>query len=213
MTATIFRFSRGGRGAEIETRTSDPEIDALYPEPLRELSRRYWTPVSVAARAARWLTEGASKSQVLDIGAGNGKFCIVGALETTASFVGIEQRLHLVEAAREAAERAGVGARVTFVHGTATRMLLAQFSAYYLFNPFGENKHEIGDQMDATVELSRERFDADVRLVEDVFRRAPSGTRVVTYHGFGGRMPAGFSLERQERAGSDVLELWVKGRS
>jgi len=49
--------------------------------------------------------------------------------------------------------------------------------------------------------------------VDAVCRRlsiATQGTRVVTYHGFGGHMPRGFRLASREKAGSDELELWIK---
>ena len=52
----------------------------------------------------------------------------------------------------------------------------------------------------------------DVRLVEQVLRDAPIGTRVVTYHGFGGRIPRGYHLVTDERIGTDSLRLWVKTR-
>lgn len=38
------------------------------------------------------------------------------------------------------------------------------------------------------------------------------GTRVVTYHGFGGDFPRGYRCERIEKSGTDRLEQWVKER-
>jgi len=37
-----------------------------------------------------------------------------------------------------------------------------------------------------------------------------AGTRVVTYHGFGGKLPAGYALASREPAGGDALELWIR---
>jgi len=81
---------------------TDSDFDDVYPSPIRRVSASFWTPVSVAARAARLLVRDAS-TRVLDIGSGAGKFCIVGAAVTGASFTGIEHRGHLVEVARVAA--------------------------------------------------------------------------------------------------------------
>lgn len=39
------------------------------------------------------------------------------------------------------------------------------------------------------------------------------GTRVVTYHGFGGAAPAGYDLLSEEAFGSDRVELWQKTRA
>lgn len=190
----------------------DKAFDNYYPPRVRRVSRRYWTPVSVAETAARWLVEANPTGRVIDVGSGAGKFCIVGALCTSGTFVGVEQRMWLVRAATSAAEAAGVAQRVSFRHERATADFLSTFSAFYLFNPFEENLYGAQDRLDATVELSRDRHDADIQLVERVLAASPEGTRVVTYHGFGGRLPGGFEIERSLPAGSDSIRLWVRRR-
>lgn len=94
---------------------ADPAFDAIYPERVRVFSWRYWTPVEVARRAAQLLVTSES-TRVLDIGSGAGKFCLVGALTTRATFTGIEQRQHLVEVAQWIAERYRVP-HVEYRHG------------------------------------------------------------------------------------------------
>jgi len=51
---------------------------------------------------------------------------------------------------------------------------------------------------------------ADVLAAEQLLGRARVGTRVVTYHGFGGVMPDSYRLALRERCYSGLLELWVK---
>lgn len=52
---------------------------------------------------------------VYDLGSGDGRIVIAAAREFGARGVGIERNPRLIEAAREAAARAGIGARVRFV--------------------------------------------------------------------------------------------------
>jgi hypothetical protein len=46
--------------------------------------------------------------------------------------------------------------------------------------------------------------------VRERLHRARRGTRVVTYHGFGGDLPPSYRLELEEEAGTERIELWVK---
>src|SRR5262245_28634990 len=100
----------------------DEEFDRIYPEPLRRISAEFWTPVRVARRAAELLVEGVSQGRrqslrVLDVGAGVGKLCAIGAITTGAAFTGVEHREALVASGRRALDGLGVrGARL--VHGT-----------------------------------------------------------------------------------------------
>ena len=81
---------------------TDLEFDRVYPSWVRRLSDMHWTPVEVARRAAALLAVDPT-TRVLDVGSGVGKFCLIGALTTRATFVGIEQRENLVTVARDTA--------------------------------------------------------------------------------------------------------------
>src|SRR5258708_7840111 len=94
--------------------SSDGAFDAVYDDGIRALSEQHWTPVAVAERAARLLALAGAR-RILDVGAGAGKFCIVGALCTGAEFVGVERREGLVRVARRAASDLRAS-RATFVH-------------------------------------------------------------------------------------------------
>jgi SAM-dependent methyltransferase len=193
----------------LEAAVPDADFDAIYPEAVREVSSRFWTPVEVAMRAAQLLVTDRA-TRVLDIGAGVGKFCIVGALSTGASFTGVEHRGHLVDVARLAAAHVGAR-RAKFVQGRFHTLPWETFDAFYFFNPFVENVFPPSEHLDATVELSSDRCLADLTFAEELLSRAKVGARVATYHGFGGDMPKSYELLRTEPLGSDYLELWVKG--
>jgi SAM-dependent methyltransferase len=187
---------------------ADAEFDEVFPFFARKASSKFWTPVSVARRAAQLLVQEGS-TRVLDVGSGVGKFCIVGAASTNATFVGVEHRAHFVDVAREAACRTGV-ASAHFVHGTLDAVSASDFDGFYFFNPFEENLWDSDGQLDQTVPLSRERYDADVERALRMLIEARVGARVVTYHGFGNAMPGGYLLARRELHRSGFLNLWVK---
>ncbi len=191
-------------------RVQDSVFDRVYPPGIQLVSGTFWTPVDVALTTTSWLAAFGAKS-VLDVGAGVGKFCIVSSLASDRTVTGIEQRSHLVEAARAAA--AQYDAPVECIHGTLDSIDASRFDAFYLFNPFGENLSHPDEQLDATVELSRQRCLHDLATVERWLDLAPARTCVVTYHGFGGRIPSTYHMLRTTPKGTDHLRLWMKRRS
>ncbi len=189
----------------------DVAFDKVYPLSIRTLSRRHWTPMSVARQAAQ-LFRHAGARRVLDVGSGVGKFVLVAAAAAPEiGFVGVEHRVRLVEIARTAQVRLRVP-NASFLCADASELPWPEFDGLYFFNPFIENLFEHVDRIDDALEKSEERFCRDVRRTEDALRAAPVGTVVVTYHGMGARIPGGYEPVRSERAGSDFLRLWVKRR-
>ena len=79
----------------------------------------------------------------------------------------------------------------------------------------GVTIHSFGsrdEQFDGTVELSAARFLTDVWLTEVALERAPAGFLLVTYCGFGGRVPGNYELIRSEGICADWLRVWRKTR-
>jgi len=185
----------------------DALFDRVYPLQVQRVSRQFWTPVDVAIAASRWLSEVGCRT-TLDVGAGPGKFCIVASLSMQQTVTGLEHRADLVEVARSAA--AAYGAQVECVHGSLEAIDVSRFDALYFYNPFAENLFEASERLDQSVELSEQRCFRDLMTVESWLDRAREGTCIVTYHGFGGRIPATYRLARATRKGGDHLRLWVK---
>ncbi len=194
----------------------DADFDALYPADVAALSERHFTPCAVARRAAKLLVRG-PETRVLDIGAGVGKFCLVGALTTPGTFYGIEQRARFVSIARDVAGRLAIP-RTHFLHGNLLALEPAEparftfargFDAFYLFNPFAEQLALAAD-IDDDLDRTPVHFHRYVARTRALLAAAPLGTRVVTYHGFGGEMPSAYRLVLREASGTDVLEMWVK---
>jgi methyltransferase family protein len=188
---------------------ADRLFDRHLPEHLRSASSDFWTPLEVALTVASWLGEVGART-VLDVGAGVGKFCVAASLVTDCAYFGIEHRPRLVEAARELARRFDVEARIAFIEGEFGDAIVARADAVYLYNPFGENLRPYDDWLDDTVALGHARFRHDVALVERFLDLLPVGTHVVTYNGFGGRMPEAFVEVRADQTFANVLRMWRK---
>jgi predicted RNA methylase len=188
----------------------DESFDCVYPEFIQAVSARFWTPISVALTAADWLQQYGCRD-VLDVGAGAGKFCIVTSLASACVLQGIEQRDYLVDAACAAAKAYDVTA--SFEHGTIDGVDPSRFSAFYLYNPFAENQYGGVDRLDHLVELSDARWSRDLATVESWLDDAQRGTCVVTYHGFGGRIPDTYDLVCNVYRRGGELHLWTKRRA
>jgi SAM-dependent methyltransferase len=191
---------------ERRTAISDAEFDQVFPEDLRDRSHLHWTPVAIAMRAAELLAP-RPNLRVLDVGAGAGKVCLIGALVTGATWWGIEQDPALVAVANHAAWALDIARRTRFVQGDGSRLTWDEFDAFYFYNPFSTlmlAPHASPFVRYATIQST-------LRRVEQRLASTREGTRVVTYYGFGGRLPAGYTLISREPAGGDVLELWIRG--
>jgi SAM-dependent methyltransferase len=188
---------------------TDDDFDIVYPLGIRRASRRFWTPLKTARRAATLLADAGARS-VLDVGSGVGKFALVAAATSRClHVVGIEQRAQLVQVARYARAKLALG-NTTFVHGNATAMPWHDFDGLYFYNSFAENLFDPADWLDSHAELSRARFAKDVLRTYAALRAARAGTAIVTFHGSSARMPRSFELRHQEESGSGLLRLWVR---
>jgi SAM-dependent methyltransferase len=182
----------------------DRAFDALVPDEWRHMSQTHWTPFDVAIRATALLCPAAG-TRVLDVGAGIGKVCILGAMAAGGTWCGVEQHARFVDAARTLARAFGVSERTRFLHGDALSIDWREFDAIYLYNPFEFPLFPgtAGGSIDGRVQVAR---------VQDRLAALPDQVRVVTFHGFGGVMPGSYELVYQERmpgVGLDLV-LWVQ---
>lgn len=185
----------------------DRRFDRLYPPEVRVHSKVHFTPVKVALRVRDWVGFDPSL-RVLDVGSGCGKFCLVFAASGEGKVTGIEQRPFLHEAATKASDRLGVR-NATFVCGRMEDLDWTGFNTFYFFNPFYERiayRKGIDDRTPPHAAI----FFEHLRVVKEKLGEAKSGSRVLTYHGLGGKMPSEWVLVRTEPIGTDALQMWVK---
>lgn len=176
----------------IETRclVSDAEFDQVYPASQRRRSSVHWTPVDVAMRVSEWLAPSPGGT-VLDVGCGVGKACHVGALATDVRWIGVERDAEMVRIASRTARALSIESRTTFIHGDALQVDWSRIGGVYLFNPFTE---ALFGRAPPDPVLRQLAFAGEVLAVECKLLTLPASARVVTYHGFGGEMPAGFDF-------------------
>lgn len=194
---------RISRGEEVV----DEAFDALISEGPRKRSGRYWSCVRAAQVASRLLTR-AQASDVLDVGAGVGKFCAIASLTSGKRVWGLERRGALVYEARQLVQR--VGAEVVMIEGELTNVDPHRFNGFYFYNPFGEYLADDASRFDADCPRSLEAYLRDARKVEAWLLEARLGTAMVTYNGLGARIPVGFEVLHTTLVRDDVMRLWVK---
>jgi len=185
---------------------NDQSFDRFLPEPLRLVSPEYWTPLAVVRRAADWLEDVGIRT-VVDIGSGAGKFCAAGALFGGRRFIGLEQYSLLVRSAVALVDLFDLSDRVSFVAGDLRAVTAPVGDAYYFFNPFGEYWLGADYPTAADADVMGTRWADDIAAAEDLLRSVPAGTWILTYNGFGGRMPAGYELVRVDWKLAGVLRL------
>ena len=86
--------------------------------------------------------------------------------------------------------------RVSFVAGALGAVTTPVGDAYYFFNPFGEYWLGADYPPEADADVTGRDMRRDIAAAEDLLRSVPGGTWILTYNGFGGRMPAGYELVR-----------------
>ena len=180
----------------------DELFDRVFPRSLRARSELHWTPVDVARAAAALLVPA---RRVLDVGAGAGKACLIGGLTSPAMWIGVERDPVLVAAGNAAAVALGVDHRAHLVQGELAIADWSRFDGFYLYNPFGEALLATDDPL-----RRRAEWTAEVELVERQLRAARPGTRVVTYHGFGGQLDGAYAQISSQLLRESELALWVR---
>ncbi|MFK7785397.1 MAG: methyltransferase domain-containing protein [Crocinitomicaceae bacterium] len=165
----------------------------------------HWTPLEVIKTAVRWLgTEGDNK--ILDIGSGVGKFCLIGAMNSTAQFAGVEIRKNLIDQATELRKELGLS-NVKFIHSDIREIDFHEYTSFYFYNPFCEHMALSGG-IDDQIQFDEEAFYTYQDFVEDQLKRTPKGTKLVKYCSPDFDISTDFDLADMYFEGQ--LQLWIK---
>ncbi len=187
--------------------SGDDDFDQIYPDEIQKLAFRHWTPIEIAKKAADYLVTEPG-TDVLDIGSGAGKFCLVGAASTCGNFTGVEQREHLVSISSEIAAFCGIN-NVRFVHANVTEISFSDYDAFYFYNSFHENIDQTA-QIDDQIRIDTKYYQQYSLHVERELSRAPVGTRLVTYWSRFLEVPRCFRKRYSDCNG--LLNFWEKIR-
>jgi len=190
---------------KLNIEVTDAQFDSIYPERIRKVANRHWTPVSVAKQASEFLAEKPG-AKVLDIGSGAGKFCMVAASHTKGYFVGVEQRADLVEISNELASVYNIQ-NVKFVHSNITSVQFRNYDSFYFFNSFHENIASFG-HIDDKIKGDPRLYELYSSQTYGQFASLPPGARVVTYNSTAEMIPATFRLVYSLK--KDLLKFWEK---
>lgn len=186
-------------------------LEDYLPADLQVKATMHFTPSAVARHVAKLLAPDPG-TRVLDVGSGAGMFCVAGALAAPwAQFFGVEWRSRLVTVAAGLAERFQLS-NAHFIHADALALDWSAYDAFYFFNPFAEHVLESPFVIDRSVALAPGSYIHYIAGVQDRLAALPLGTRVATYHGFGGELPPGYLLVTEEVLGTDRVELWIRSR-
>ncbi|MBK9271409.1 MAG: SAM-dependent methyltransferase [Saprospiraceae bacterium] len=184
---------------------SDAEFNKIYPPAIRKLALTHFSPLEVSKQAVEWLSH-PGVSKILDIGAGAGKFCTIGAVCSDAYYYGVEQRLDLCSIARGVCERFKIS-RVEMIHANVLDISFRDFEAFYFFNSFHENL-SVEERIDDSLLLHRDLYNRYSEHVREQLDGMPQGTRLVTYFSHLKEIPASYQLQCSEF--DRKLKLWIK---
>lgn len=186
----------------------DSEFDySLFPNDNPIISSKHWSPIPVIQKSIQMLKPDES-STILDVGSGCGKFCLVGSLLSPAKFTGVELRESLYRISIDILENFSFP-RVRFLNINMIDLDWSEFNMIYLFNPFYENIYEFF-RIDENLDFGPNQYAKYTATVSAKLRLVTSGTKVLTYHGFGGDFPNDFYCIDSFKIGKGELDLWIK---
>jgi cyclopropane fatty-acyl-phospholipid synthase-like methyltransferase len=191
----------------IDNFSSDAAFDSLYSLRAQQLSSIHWTPIEVAKKAAAHLTGGPKGKNILDIGSGVGKFCIVAAhIFPDHMFHGVEQRKALIDEAI-IAQNATKTTNVRFIHANFTELDMDDYDHIYFYNSFSENLFHY-KPIDNLIDISEAIYNEYLTQFYEILEEKPSGTRVATFHCNDEYIPSSYS--RVQHITGEALRLWIK---
>lgn len=185
----------------------DNLFNTIYPASMYQIAQRHWTPIHVAKMAAHFLVT-SQRTRVLDIGAGVGKFCLIGASCTDGLFYGVEQRATLVDIAKQIAQKHQIN-NAKFIHANMNEIEFNDYDSFYFFNSFYENI-DSSCPIDNLIKPDRELYHLYTEQLKSQLDLTTKGTRLACYWSGRKEVPDSFSLAYSACEG--LLNFYVKIR-
>lgn len=188
---------------------TDFQFDSLLPVSLQTLSPYQWTPELVIQYTWNYLKE-QSVSSIMDLGSGVGKFCLILSQYTKNKFpiYGVEDRNELLEVALTLKTNLNL-ANVAFKSQNFLKSFPYGHSHYYLFNPLYETmkgSHSIDDSKLKSANL----FLHNLQILKELLYLCPKGTKLITYHGFGGSVLPGYKVQKKVNLDLGEWIVWER---
>ncbi|HMG16708.1 MAG TPA: methyltransferase domain-containing protein [Saprospiraceae bacterium] len=183
----------------------DNEFDLIFNKDTQIEAEMNFTPFLVAKMAAHYLAN-KKGTRILDIGAGAGKFCLIGSACTEANYIGVEQKQSLCNEANRIILQYHLS-NIEFIHSNITSISFIEYDAFYFYNSFHENICLLESDND-TSHLNHEFYDKYSFYMKDQLDAMPIGTKLVTYFSYLKEVPASYEVKFSEFEGK--LKMWEK---
>lgn len=157
---------------------SDEEFNHIYPPHANKIADTHFTPINVAKTAVAFLVVN-ERTKVLDVGSGTGKFCMIGASRTNATFHGVEQRAWMIDLANLIAWERQIS-NVKFFHMNLMRFPIKEYDSIYFFNSFYENIDSFA-KIDDTVPVGYSYYEKYNNYLISQLELTKPKTRLATY--------------------------------
>ncbi len=190
---------------QADLEVTDSEFDRIYSKKMKWVSETHFTPIHIAKMAAAYLAENIG-TKVLDVGAGAGKFCMIGAAYTKGYFYGVEQRKNLCSIAQRISNYYHLD-NVAFINENIINIDFKAFDAFYFFNAFYENVSLLG-AIDTKIVLDKQLYYDYSYYVKEQLADMPIGTKLVTFHSFLKEIPNNYQV--QFTSFDEKLKFWKK---
>jgi cyclopropane fatty-acyl-phospholipid synthase-like methyltransferase len=184
---------------------SDRDFDDLLPEEIKAAAYTHWTPINIIERVVEFINENQCQN-VLDIGSGVGKFCLIAATLSKAHFQGVEIRKQLHFYSLSLAKASQLK-NVSFSQENICDVDFEPFDCFYYYNPFFENIDPIRS-IDNSLELSEHQYQNYVQCIQKALNKKTNGTFLITYQTNPKEIPNSYQLIYEEE-GLDLC-FWRK---
>tara|TARA_B100000809_G_scaffold226147_1_gene237601 strand:+ start:168 stop:740 length:573 start_codon:yes stop_codon:yes gene_type:complete len=184
---------------------TDLEFNKLFPREISQHSKLYWSSREAIDTAINWLRD---CTNILDIGSGNGKFCLIGSHLIDADFTGVELRENLITHARKVAKE--TNSNTTFIHDDVKNIDFLKYDGFYFYNSFAEHIriHNQFNSIDKQMEDSDDVYEFYQKVLFNKLKASRKGSLFVTHNNEGLFMPDSFEL--REMTNDNELALWEK---
>lgn len=184
---------------------ADSDFNSIYPDKIKQAAVTHFSPIKVAKIAANYLAD-KSGIRVLDIGAGAGKFCMIGSACTDGYFIGVEQRRSLHNLSKQIASQYNL-TNIEFINSNIRNIKFKEFDAFYFYNSFYENVCPIAGLTDE-IELRNDLYYKYSAYVKEQLDEMPIGTKLVTYFSSASVTPDSYKIKHW--GFNDKLKMWEK---
>ncbi len=179
---------------------TDKKFDDFFPKEISQHSPVFWCTIDQVKTATQWLKY---CKNILDIGSGNGKFCLIGTQLIPASFTGVEIREVLHNHAQRVAKE--TKSTTHFINEDIKNSDFSTYDGLFFYNAFCEHI-----STNESIDRQLKNCDATYEFYQDIlFKKLSStakNTRFVTLNSENLFLPDSFELI----ATNKKMELWIK---